>query len=383
MKKMNKQPKVSIVIPVYNGANYMREAIDSALAQTYKNIEIIVVNDGSTDDGATREIALSYGERINYYEKENGGVSTALNYGISVATGEYLSWLSHDDLYFPHKVEKQMSIYKILDNPQTIIFSNCELIGGEGNVFNKTNHTAIYTKEELCMGIFPVIRGAVNGCSVMIHKKCFDEIGLFKEELKTSQDYDMWFRLFEKYPSYFMEDCLIQYRIHQQQDTKRHPRRYEESQKLWDKVLTKLTIEDIVKMKKDPMVLLLDLYFWLSFSEYKEAEKVASRKIKEYYEKVSKKKTNLIETLETADYKKMHKKEVVKLQEEYYLFLNDCKNIFAWDDEVKNNLVCSFEWFIDAKRRASKKQNNMKKVNRIITYPFRKIYSLVVPNEKN
>ena len=74
--------KVSIIIPVYNGSNYVKEAIDSALAQTYKNKEIIVVNDGSTDEGATRDIVKSYGDKVTYYEKENGGVSTALNLGI-------------------------------------------------------------------------------------------------------------------------------------------------------------------------------------------------------------------------------------------------------------------------------------------------------------
>ena len=72
-------PRVSIIIPVYNGANYMREAIDSALAQTCSDIDVIVVNDGSRDDGATAEIARSYGGRIRYLEKENGGVSSALN----------------------------------------------------------------------------------------------------------------------------------------------------------------------------------------------------------------------------------------------------------------------------------------------------------------
>ena len=72
-------PKVSIVIPVYNGANYMREAIDSALNQTYKNIEVIVINDGSIDNGETDRIARSYGDRIVYVKKENGGVSSALN----------------------------------------------------------------------------------------------------------------------------------------------------------------------------------------------------------------------------------------------------------------------------------------------------------------
>ncbi|MBO5570669.1 MAG: glycosyltransferase, partial [Clostridia bacterium] len=75
-------PKVSIVIPVYNGANFLREAIDSALGQTYPNIEILVVNDGSDDGGETESIALSYGNQIRYFRKENGGVATALNFGI-------------------------------------------------------------------------------------------------------------------------------------------------------------------------------------------------------------------------------------------------------------------------------------------------------------
>ena len=94
-------PLVSIVIPVYNGSDYLAEAIDSALAQTYGNIEIIVINDGSSDNGKTREVAGKYGDRIRYFEKENGGVPTALNLGIKEMKGDYFSWLSHDDVYFP------------------------------------------------------------------------------------------------------------------------------------------------------------------------------------------------------------------------------------------------------------------------------------------
>ena len=85
-------PLVSIVIPVYNGSNYLKEAIDSALAQTYKNIEVLVINDGSNDDDLTNEIAFSFGDKIKYYKKENGGVSSALNYGISKMKGDYFSY---------------------------------------------------------------------------------------------------------------------------------------------------------------------------------------------------------------------------------------------------------------------------------------------------
>ena len=98
-------PLVSIIIPVYNGSNYVKEAIDSALAQTYKNIEVIVVNDGSTDN--TEKIVKSYGDKIRYFYKENGGVASALNLAIENSKGEYISWLSHDDVYYPNKIQEQ------------------------------------------------------------------------------------------------------------------------------------------------------------------------------------------------------------------------------------------------------------------------------------
>ena len=90
-------PKVSIVIPVYNGEDYLAYAIDSALSQTYENKEIVVINDGSTDN--TDEICKSYGDKIRYFVKKNGGVASALNLAIEKMDGEYFSWLSHDDAY--------------------------------------------------------------------------------------------------------------------------------------------------------------------------------------------------------------------------------------------------------------------------------------------
>jgi hypothetical protein len=87
----NQQPKISVVIPVYNGSNYLKFSIDSALKKSYKNIEVIVVNDGSSDQGKTEFVALSYGKKIRYYIKTNGGVASALNFGIKHMKGDYFS----------------------------------------------------------------------------------------------------------------------------------------------------------------------------------------------------------------------------------------------------------------------------------------------------
>ena len=112
----SRKPLVSIVIPVYNGANYLRQAIESALGQTWENCEILVVNDGSDDGGDTEQAALEFKDRIRYFRKENGGVASALNYGIQRMQGEYFSWLSHDDWYYPDKIERDRSSSKLRES---------------------------------------------------------------------------------------------------------------------------------------------------------------------------------------------------------------------------------------------------------------------------
>ena len=156
-------PKVSIVIPVYNGSNYMKEAIDSALAQTYKNIEIIVVNDGSKDEGKTREIALSYGDKIQYYEKENGGVSTALNLGIEKMTGDYFSWLSHDDVYYPNKIEDQINFLKDSDNKEVIVYSNYIYIDVDSKLLSYYKIKKYLASDSFLIHLF--LMSDINGCT--------------------------------------------------------------------------------------------------------------------------------------------------------------------------------------------------------------------------
>jgi len=129
-------PLVSIIIPVYNGSRYLNEALSSALNQTYDNIEVIVVNDGSEDNSG--EIAQSYGSRIRYFEKENGGVSTALNMALQHMRGDYFSWLSHDDVYFHDKIEKQvqkLASFGPTERTRTILYSNLMVIDHRSKEF--------------------------------------------------------------------------------------------------------------------------------------------------------------------------------------------------------------------------------------------------------
>jgi glycosyltransferase involved in cell wall biosynthesis len=124
---------VSIFIQVYNGSDYLAIAIQSCLNQTYSNYEIIVVNDGSTDKGGTRKIALSFGNRIRYFEKENGGVSTALNYGISQAQGSLVEWVSHDDMISPRKLELQLkALEKAKDPNKTLVYCSLRDVNEQG-----------------------------------------------------------------------------------------------------------------------------------------------------------------------------------------------------------------------------------------------------------
>ncbi len=276
-------PKVSIIIPVYNGSNYLKEAIDSALAQTYKNIEIIVINDGSNDKGKTDKTCKSYGKRIRYFKKENGGVSSALNMGIEKMEGEYFSWLSHDDVYYPEKIEMQVEELSKLRNKKVILYSNVEYIDEHSKLIYRTEYEKKYSNKDLNIGIFPVLKGLSNGCALLIPKICFEESGLFNENLRTSNDYDMWFRLFRKYEIKFIPEVLIKYRLHDKQGTKIEPSYLEESNRLWSSIISDLKEKEILKFEDS----LFDFYYKMAKqmeeSNFQKAYKVANTFAKKQY----------------------------------------------------------------------------------------------------
>jgi glycosyltransferase involved in cell wall biosynthesis len=209
-------PKVSIVIPVYNGANFLREAIDSALAQTYKNIEVLVINDGSNDQGATEQIALSYGTRIRYFRKKNGGVATALNRGIAEMSGAYFSWLSHDDLYSTHKIEVEVSTASKLARNDVVIYSNYSTFSSDLNSANPVRLKSV-APEHFRHSL--LVDHSVHGCSLLIPKIAFDMVGGFNEQLRTTQDYDLWFRMAKEFDFFHVPDVLVMFRIHSNQGT--------------------------------------------------------------------------------------------------------------------------------------------------------------------
>lgn len=192
-------PKVSIVIPVYNGYPYLKYAIDCALDQTYSNVEILVINDGSNDDGKTEEIAMSYGDKIRYFRKENGGVSSALNYGIKEMTGEYFSWLSHDDGYSKTKIEDSVALLNRHNQigKKTIAYTDGFFVDVNGN--RLYSFKKFFDEEHLYQGceVVKVMtkKGTLNGCSMLIPKSAFEKFK-FEETLRYSQDSLMWYNLF-------------------------------------------------------------------------------------------------------------------------------------------------------------------------------------------
>lgn len=215
MHNINEQPLVSIIIPVYNGGNYMREAIDSALAQTYENIEIIVVNDGSNDGGETERIALSYGAKIRYFSKENGGVSSALNYGISNMRGRFFSWLSHDDVYNPEKIAHQVAVAtdnKVVMCGRYLIDKNSTIKGDVRERFRINNNCVLDCKKAL---LALLKQGCFNGCTLLIPRSAFDKCGRFDERLRYCQDLLMWIKVFlGGFDFEFIEEKDVLSRVH-------------------------------------------------------------------------------------------------------------------------------------------------------------------------
>lgn len=269
--------KVSIIMPVYNGGNYFRLALESALRQTANNVEIVVVNDGSTDGGATDAIAKAYGDRIKYIPQENRGVAGALNTAIANMTGEFFAWLSHDDIYLPHKIESQLKYFDRLGNKDAMLFSDYELIGpsGESIAVAQWSHKDFVNKPML-----PLYRGMINGCTIFIPRHILHEFGPFDEALRHTQDYDLWNRILAKYEFFHQPEVLIQYRVHPGQDSHK-PEAAIEGDALWIRMLDSRTEADRVGLSGSSHHFLTELASFLDNTPYKKAAQYAHQRAAE------------------------------------------------------------------------------------------------------
>lgn len=211
----NNFPLVSLAIPVFNGANYMRFAIDSALAQTYPNVEIIIVNDGSCDSGKTEEIALSYGNQVRYFYKNNGGVASALNLALQKSKGEYFCWLSHDDIYLPEKISKEVEFMRTLPVSGAVVFCRHGLIDENGESLDDLPPPPQFNPDTAAYQL--LLFQWLHCCTILAPRTMFLEMGGFREDLPTTQDYDILMKMGLRYPFFEVPEVLLLSRSHSEQ----------------------------------------------------------------------------------------------------------------------------------------------------------------------
>lgn len=222
------QPLVSIVIPAYNSGDYILETIDSITIQTYNNIEVIVVNDGSTDQ--TKSIVSSITDkRVKIITIENsGGPSKPRNVGVKASRGDYVAIFDSDDVMHPEKIKT--SINAFIKCPEaSFLFTNFQTIDGDGNIIKESfldNYKTLYDLEHKVISASErMITGKclINGLadanfigtsSVIAKRDVFEDVGDFDENVKNGDDYNMWARISLKYHSVFIDQPLHMYRVH-------------------------------------------------------------------------------------------------------------------------------------------------------------------------
>lgn len=202
-EKLNSFPKISIVLPTYNGYKYIKQSIDSCLNQTYKNIELIIVDDGSSIE--ISEIVKSYqDERIRYVRHEkNLGLPQALNTGFAASTGEYLTWTSDDNFYSPEAIE---SMIKVLQENRKIdfVYVNYYLVDEEENVIQ---HERVVSAKKLYLW------NCIGPC-FLYTRKVYEKIGKYNPEFFLIEDYEYWFRVRKEFKMEKLNKWLYYYRLH-------------------------------------------------------------------------------------------------------------------------------------------------------------------------
>jgi glycosyltransferase involved in cell wall biosynthesis len=201
-RRLSNSPLVSVILPVYNRAWCIRQAVDSVLAQIYGSRELIVVDDGSTD--GTGRLLQEYGGQVSVIRQPNRGVSAARNRGVSAASGDFVAFLDSDDLWLPEKLARQTAFFQ--DHPETRICQTEEIWIRNGVRVNprlrhrKPSGDIFERSLELCL---------VSPSAVMIERRLLEQMGGFDESLPAAEDYDLWLRIGAKHPVFLIEEPLV------------------------------------------------------------------------------------------------------------------------------------------------------------------------------
>ena len=235
--------KVSVILPVYNGQAFLREALESILRQTYRNFEIIAVDDGSTD--ASSEILQEYRKDISIRAQENSGVCVARNRGVEIASGDLLAFIDQDDIWYENKLEHQLEEFRSSEQV-AFSYSDFDLIDSRGRITQKsalTRMKADWMRPFIGGHLHPYPSTVLMRRSVFLHVGGFDST--FKEN--THEDVDLWVRLYDTVPFSFIPEALVQYR-RDHQHHKRKKRSFDIESENYSHLYEKLK----VRFQKDP-----------------------------------------------------------------------------------------------------------------------------------
>lgn len=200
-------PTVSVIIPTYNSAHYVVEAVESVLAQTWQDFEILVIDDGSTDE--TEQVMRRYETPVRYIRQPNGGVAVARNRGIAESKGKYVAFLDADDTWLPHKLERQIETlqrhpqYRACYSALSIVDADLHPLG-----INRSQRQGSALEDLLTRG-----NVIATPSSVLCERSLFD-VGGFDPKLSQCADWDMWVRLAAQTEFLYLDEPLVTYRQH-------------------------------------------------------------------------------------------------------------------------------------------------------------------------
>lgn len=225
--RLERGPKVAVIMPVHNGADYIASALDSVLCQSFQDFEIIVVNDGSTD--STRERIRPYlsDRRIRYYENNpNIGLPKTRNRAIAESKARFITFLDHDDLWHPGKLTMQLSAFE--QAPQLgLVHADMALIDSGGELLPRYRGvpTSAYANSAVKLTFTPDLDALIRSntiqvLTVMARREAIEEAGGFPEYLSATEDYGLWLKIALRHPIGYQQTILASYRIHDGQMSK-------------------------------------------------------------------------------------------------------------------------------------------------------------------